>query len=249
MSSENTITVDGKEDTNTGYGNTGNWNTGYRNTGYGNTGDRNTGYLNTGNRNTGNLNTGNLNTGNGNTGDGNTGDGNTGYRNTGDGNTGYRNTGDGNTGDWNTGNWNTGDWNAGFLNTTEPKVRIFNKDCDIAREDLEFPDYFYFDTTEWIPENAMTDEEKKEHETYKTTGGYLRSYEYQEAWRKSWESAGDEDRRKTLKLPHWDNALFLEISGIDVEKELNIIGSDDRDDRTEEAMKLLKEQGYKIVKS
>ena len=132
------------------------------------------------------------------------------------------NTGNWNTGDWNTGNWNTGNWNTGFLNTTEPKVRIFNKDCDIARDDLEFPNYFYFDITEWIPEEAMTEEEKKEHDTYKTTGGYLRSYEYQEAWRKSWENATDEDRRKTLLIPNWDNALFLEISGIDVEKELSV---------------------------
>ena len=68
----------------------------------------------------------------------------------------------------------------------------------------------------------MTEEEKKEHDTYKTTGGYLRSYEYQDAFRKSWENADDEDRRKTLSLPNWDNELFKEISGIDVEKELEV---------------------------
>ena len=168
---------------------------------------------NTGDRNTGNWNTGNWNTGDRNTGNGNTGNRNTGYRNTGDWNTGDRNTGNRNTGNWNTGNCNTG-----FLNTTEPKVRIFNKECDVKREDLEFPDYFYFDITEWIPEDAMTDEEKEEHDTYKATGGYLRSYDYQEAWRKSWENTTDEDRRKTLSLPNWDNELFKEISGIDVEK-------------------------------
>jgi len=197
--------------------NTGDYNTGDRNTGYSNTGNRNTGNWNTENRNTGNRNTGYRNTGNWNTGDRNTGYSNTGYSNTGN-----RNTGNRNTGYRNTGNWNTGDSNTGFLNTTEPKVRIFNMDCEIAMNDLEFPDYFYFDITEWIPENAMTEEEKTEHDTYKTTGGYLRSYEYQEAFRKSWENASDEDRRKTLTLPNWNNELFLEISGIDVEKELSI---------------------------
>ncbi|KKR56909.1 MAG: hypothetical protein UT94_C0024G0003 [Candidatus Uhrbacteria bacterium GW2011_GWF2_40_263] len=175
-------------------GNTGNGNTGNRNTGDGNTGDRNTGYWNTGD---------------GNTGDWNTGYGNTGDRNTGNGNTGDGNTGNGNTGYGNTGDWNTGDGNTGFLNTVRPKVRIFNMDCDIARDDLEFPNYFYFDITEWIPEEAMTDEEKVAHDTYKTTGGYLRSYEYQEAFRKSWKNASDEDRRKTLTLPNWNNELFL----------------------------------------
>ena len=167
------------------------------------------------------------NTGNWNTGNWNTGNGNTGNRNTGNWNTGSKNTGDGNTGNWNrgggnTGNWNTGDGNPGFLNTTEPKVRLFNKDCDIARDDLDFPSYFHFDLTEWIPEDAMIDEEKKEHDTYKTTGGYLRSYGYREAWRKSWENADEDDRRETLTLPNWDNKLFLEISGIDVEKELEV---------------------------
>ena len=51
-------------------------------------------------------------------------------------------------------------------------------------------------------------------------GGYLRVYGYQEAWRKSWDQASDEDRREILELPHWNNEVFKEISGIDVEKEL-----------------------------
>jgi hypothetical protein len=213
-------------DRNTGDSNTGNWNTGSRNTGYRNTGYRNTGDWNTGDRNTGSRNTGYRNTGYRNTGDWNTGDSNTGNWNTGSSNTGNRNTGNLNTGYLNTGYWNTGNLNTGYLNTTEPKVRIFNKDCNIARDDFGFPDYFYFDTTEWIPENAMTEEEKIEHDTYKTTGGYLKSYEYQEAWRRSWDNASDEDRRKTLELPNWNNELFLEISGIDVEKELSVKGKE-----------------------
>ena len=178
---------------------------------------------NTGDWNTGDSNTGDWNTGDSNTGDSNTGYSNTGYWNTGDRNTGGRNTGDLNTGDRNTGDWNTGDSNTGYLNTTEPStIRIFNKECNISRDDLDnmFPDYFFFDLTEWIPANAMTDKEKEEFDTYKTTGGYLRSHEYQEAFRKSWDNTTQEDREKTLKLPNWDNDLFEEISGIDVEKEL-----------------------------
>ena len=147
--------------------------------------------------------------------------------NTGNLNTGSWNTGDRNTGDWNTGDLNTGYLNTGYLNTKEPDtVRIFNKDTEVKRSDLTFPDYFYFDITEWIPEDDMTKEEKKEFPTYKTTGGYLRSYDYQEAWRKSWENATDEDRRRTLELPNWDNEIFREISGIDVEKELGIVGKE-----------------------
>ena len=66
----------------------------------------------------------------------------------------------------------------------------------------------------------MTKEEKEEYPEYKTTGGYLKTIDYQEAWKVSWDKADDEDRRKCLDLPNWNNELFLEISGIDVEKEL-----------------------------
>ena len=146
---------------------------------------------------------------------------NTGNWNTGDWNTGNSNTGNWNTGDSNTGNWNTGDWNTGNLNTDTPQYRIFNKETDIKREDIAFPDYFYFNMTEWINESIMTDEEKEDNPTYKTTGGYLKKYDYKEAWRKSWENADIEDRKKTLELPNWNNEIFKEISGIDVEAELN----------------------------
>ena len=66
---------------------------------------------------------------------------NTGYRNTGNRNTGYRNTGDYNTGDYNTGNYNTGnyntgDYNTGMFNTDEPKVRLFNKECDLKMSEI-----------------------------------------------------------------------------------------------------------------
>jgi hypothetical protein len=161
-----------------------------------NTGDCNTGYCNTGDCNTGNCNTGNCNTGNW--------------------NTGYCNTGN-----CNTGNWNTGNWNTGYCNTIEPtEYLLFNKLCSIPRDELSFPSFFYFEFTEWVDEAYMTEEEKKLNPTHKATGGFLRVKEYQEAWRESWDKASDGDRRKCLSLPNWDNEVFKDISGIDVEKEL-----------------------------
>jgi hypothetical protein len=196
--------------------NTGDWNTGNWNTG-----DRNTGDLNTGDRNTGNRNTGNWNTGDRNTGDLNTCYRNTGNWNTGDMNTGNRNTGNWNTGNRNTGNWNTGDRNTGDLNTTEAPLRIFNKETSVKRADIQFPDFFYFLLTDWIYESSMTDKEKTAYPSYVTTGGYLKSWSYLSAWRESWDKASLEDRKKVLALPNWDNEIFKQISGIDVEKELN----------------------------
>jgi len=223
-------------DMNTGNGNTGNWNTGDRNTGDWNTGngntgdrnsgDRNTGDRNTGNGNTGNGNTGNCNTGNWNTGDWNSGDMNTGNRNTGDGNTGDRNTGNGNTGDRNSGNWNSGNWNSGNLNSTDAPFRIFNKETDVDRDSVVYPNFFYFKKTSFVfvSYDTATDEERKRYKKeIEVCGGFLRNLEYKEAWRKSWDKASDEDRRKVLALPNWDNEVFKEITGIDVELELGII--------------------------
>lgn len=67
----------------------------------------------------------------------------------------------------------------------------------------------------------MTDQEKINYPTYKTTGGFLKAKEYKVAWREAWDKADLEDRKKCLSLPNWDNEIFKDISGIDVEAELN----------------------------
>lgn len=193
---------------NTGYGNTGNLNTGGWNTGSGNTGHRNTGH-----RNTGGWNTGNLNTGHQNTGDRNTGSENTGHQNTG----GW-NTGDLNTGDRNTGDWNTGDLNTGYFNQNTPHtIQVFDAPC--SREEwvkAVKPSFLYFALNVWIPEFDMTEKEKENHPTYKTTGGYLKQRDYKEAFKESYENASAEDKALLLKLPNFDAQKFFEISGIDV---------------------------------
>jgi len=133
-----------------------------------NSGDSNSGYMNSGNRNSGNWNSGNWNSG---------------YRNSGN-----RNSGDRNSGDRNSGDWNSGNHNSGFLNTDEPTVRMFNKDTGLKRDDIDSPDYFYFDIDDKI--------------------GYKKSFI------KSFEKAERKDIDKTMKLPNFDYDLFEEISGI-----------------------------------
>ena len=167
-----------------------------------------------------------------NSGDWNSGYWNSGYWNSGNWNSGYRNSGDWNSGDcnsgyWNSGyrnsgNWNSGDCNSGYCNSDTPLVRIFNKDTEIERDNLTFPKFFYFDTNTWVDESKMSDKEKEAYPSYVTCGGYLKCRTQQQAWRESWDKAGVEDRTKVMYLPNWDNEIFKEISGIDVEKELNI---------------------------
>ena len=212
------MTKDNKS--NTGHWNTGDCNTGNSNTGNSNTGHRNTGYSNTGNSNAGYSNTGHWNTGDRNTGGCNTGYSNTGDWNTGDCNTGDRNTGYSNTGERNTGNWNTCDKEVGFFNTKQhEKVRVFNEWVyrDVW-DNADKPSFLYFTLTEWVYEFDMTDQEKIDNNTFHTTGGYLKSYEYKEAFQKSYNEAPQEEKDMLLKLPNFDADVFKEISGIDVGK-------------------------------
>ena len=169
---------------------------GYRNTGYRNSGDCNTGDWNSGDRNTGDCNTGDCNTGD-------------------------RNSGDCNTGDWNSGNCNTGDWNSGyrnngFFNTKTPEtILVFNKPCSREKwEEARKPSFLFFGITRWINDEDMTEEEKANNQSYKTTGGYLKQMVYKEAFQESFKSATKEDIQLLKALPNFDADVFFEISGI-----------------------------------
>jgi hypothetical protein len=200
---------------NTGHNNTGHSNTGHRNTGDWNTGDWNTGDGNTGYRNTGDRNTGDRNTGHRNTGHRNTGHRNTGYWNTGDGNTGHRNTGDRNTGHNNTGDWNTGHRNTGYFNFLSPEnILVFEKEYKYSDWiELNLPSCLYFNTKEWIDYSNMTEEEKEKHPSSKTSGGYLKTLEYKEAFIKSLQNASKEEIEQIKNLPNFDADIFEKISG------------------------------------
>ena len=198
------------------------------NTGKDCTGICNTGNCNTGNRNTGDCNTGDWNTGNCNTGNRNTGNRNTGNRNTGNRNTGNRNTGDCNTGNRNTGNCNTGDWNKSSFNTgcfmtEEQKISMFNKPSDWSYRDWLNSDARYLlnqipkNVVEWIYSEDMTDEEKAEHPTHETTGGYLKVLDESDCGQLWWGSLSDRQKDIIKALPNFDPEIFEKCTGIKVD--------------------------------
>ena len=190
------------------------------NTGNKNTGDWNTGDWNTGNKNTGDWNTGDKNTGNKNTGDWNTGD-----WNTGDWNTGDKNTGNKNTGDWNTGDWNKSSFNTGCFNTEESTIMLFNKPSEWTYRDWLNSDARYLlmdipkDVVEWVYENYMTEDEKKAHPSYKTTGGYLKILDESECAQIWWDGLSEADRNKIKSIPNFDIEIFEQCTGIKIESE------------------------------
>ena len=78
-----------------------------------------------------------------------------------------------------------------------------------------------FDLTVWVSHDTATDEEKEVHKIdIETCGGFLKTLSYKEAFRIAWDKASKEEHEKLLKLPNWDNEIFMEISGIDAEAEI-----------------------------
>ena len=151
----------------------------------------------------------------------NSGDSNSGNRNSGNWNSGDSNSGNWNSGNWNSGNWNSGDSNSGYFNTDSPLVRIFNKETNISRDNIDFPSFLYFDLTTWVSYDTATDEEKEAHKIdIETCGGFIKAISYKEAFRIAWNKASKEEHKKLLKLPNWDNSIFKNISGIDAEAEI-----------------------------
>ncbi|MBR3001540.1 MAG: pentapeptide repeat-containing protein, partial [Oscillospiraceae bacterium] len=153
---------------------------------------------------------------------------NTGDCNTGDWNTGNRNTGDCNTGDWNTGNRNTGDWNtctgaAGCFCTEHLTIPMFNKPSDMTLRDWwgcnarRYLNEIPKDVVEWICADDMTEQEKSDHPTYKTTGGYLKILDEKDNAQNWWNNAAQYKRDAIMALPNFDAAIFKECTGIDID--------------------------------
>ena len=168
--------------------------------------DRNSGSYNSGNYNSGNYNSGNYNSGS---------------YNSGSCNSGNCNSGDRNRGNYNSGNCNSGNWNSGFFNTNIHFIRIFDKETKLRRDEINFPAFLYFDLTVWVSHDTATDEEKEKYKKeIETSGGFLKTLAYKDAFRLAWDKADKKEHRQLLNLPNWNNEIFKEISGIDAEAEI-----------------------------
>ncbi|MDD4181566.1 MAG: hypothetical protein PHE87_08050 [Victivallaceae bacterium] len=197
--------------------NIGHGNSGYANSGHINSGNYCSGGFNSGNCNSGSYNSGNSCSGHVNSGYGNSGDGNSGNYCSGSGNPGSFCSGNGNSGSFCSGNYNSGNFNSGFFNTDEPRVRAFNRDTGMTRDEFKrlMPD-IRLSQIKWVVIGEMTNEEKSENPSCKTTGGFLRRISYKDAWRDWWKGASANDRLKIKNLPNFDATIFEDITGIDV---------------------------------
>lgn len=60
----------------------------------------------------------------------------------------------------------------------------------------------------------MTDEEKEQFQSYKTSGGYLRDIPFKEAFQNKWHNWNETNRSAFTSLPNFDKEIFFEITGV-----------------------------------
>lgn len=69
---------------------------------------------------------------------------------------------------------------------------------------------------EWIYSEDMTNEEKAEHPTHETTGGYLKVLDESECGQIWWDGLSEHKKMVIENLPNFDSKLFRQCTGIDV---------------------------------
>jgi len=72
----------------------------------------------------------------------------------------------------------------------------------------------------WIWESDMTDEEKENNPSYKTTGGYLKRVKVTNEDKQKWfDNLSNHNKQLILDMPNFDPDIFKDITGIDVMKQ------------------------------
>lgn len=124
-----------------------------------------------------------------------------------------------NSGNRNSGDWNSGDGNSGYFNTTVP-VYMFNKPTNIAYT-KEFENRVRSlkvkPIVEWVPESFMTDKEKTDFPSHKTTGGFIRNTD-----RHDWTQLTEDDKTFIKSLPNFDDEVFKQISGVSLSDDVEV---------------------------
>ena len=106
--------------------------------------------------------------------------------------------------------------------TEEQKIMFFNKPSDWTYNDWLRSDARCLlnrmpkNVVKWIRSLEMTDEEKAEHPTHETTGGYLKVLDESECCQLWWDSLSAREKNIIRKLPNFDAEIFKQCTGINV---------------------------------
>ena len=108
--------------------------------------------------------------------------------------------------------------------TEEPNIMMFNKPSNWTYNDWYESDARWLlnqipkDVVEWIWSNDMTDEEKEQHPTYKTTGGYLKVLDESECGQLWWRGLSDRKKEVIKTMPNFDADIFYQCTGINIKE-------------------------------
>lgn len=127
----------------------------------------------------------------------------------------------------NTGYCNTGNRNTGIFCTKEPTQTLFNKPTNLMYDSPEIQKIVEViaevePITRWIDSTNMTEEEKETEPSHKTTGGFLKTQSFKDCWKNSWKKFTQEQKDIILNAPHFDPAIFEEITGINLESKKSV---------------------------
>ena len=64
--------------------------------------------------------------------------------------------------------------------------------------------------------SEMTEDEKRNYPFHKVCDGYLKKYEYKEAWQNAFKKADKETIKKIKKLKNFSSKVFFEITGVKI---------------------------------
>jgi hypothetical protein len=100
---------------------------------------------------------------------------------------------------------------------------MFDKDSNWTIDDLYKSKAYHImrkcpmSSTDFVHEDDMSEEEKKNHPEYKTLGGYTKiitvTVENKQKW---WDNLSDSDKQEVMSLPNFDADKFYQCTGIKV---------------------------------
>ncbi len=107
-----------------------------------------------------------------------------------------------------------------FCTEKNPKIKFFDKESDLTMSDWNNSEWrnilCNFQLTQWVCDDNMTDQEKTDHPKFHVRGGYLKTFEYKEAFKNLWDTLTDEQKLKLQEMPNFDKDKFEEITGVSV---------------------------------
>jgi hypothetical protein len=92
----------------------------------------------------------------------------------------------------------------------KPSTWTWNDWCNSRQRDLVYG----LDITKWIGWGDMSDEEKTVNPKAFITDGYVKVFEYKEAWANLWATLTTNQQQSFKELPNFDKDVFFFITGI-----------------------------------